>query len=239
MNGHNKAAEKAAILLPELTEAVFLNRKNRFVGRVEVAGRPYDAHVPSSGRMKELLFPGNRVYVAAMPPGKKTGYRIHLAAFGGVLVSVDSLLPNRLINLALAGGILDQFAGYQEIKKEVGYGASRFDFYLSGAAGRCLMEVKSVTLVEEGVAKFPDAPSERGTKHLLELARAAAAGIRAAVIFVVQREDAAGFSPNQAADPPFARALRQAAAAGVEISALSCQVTRSTVRLQHYLPVQL
>ncbi len=239
LSGLSNQAREIGIPLPELVQGTFLERKNRFVGMVEVAGQSYAAHVPSSGRMKELLFPGNTVYVSPMPQGKRTQYRIHLACCGETLVSVDSLLPNRLMYQALASGALGEFTGYSEIKKEVGYGESRFDLYLKGDTGRCLIEIKSVTLVDKGIAKFPDAPSERGAKHLLELVRAAGEGFRAAVIFVVQRDDAVLFSPNHATDPPFAQSLRQAAAAGVEVYALACAITRNAVKLKNYLPVQL
>lgn len=229
--------EQIVIALPQLSEAVFLERKNRFVGMIDVAGRSGPAHVPSSGRMKELLFPGNTVYVAPMPADKKTRYRIHLARCGETLVSVDSLLPNRLMYRALARQALPQFRHYREIKREASYGASRFDLYLEGDGGKCFIEVKSVTLVEDGTAKFPDAPSERGRKHLQELTRALAQGFRAVVIFVAQRNDARIFFPNRDTDPLFAQAFDRAAAAGVEIYALSCRVTRQSVGLYDYLPV--
>ena len=239
MSGLPNRAKEIAITLPKLIESTFVERKNRFVGLVKVAGEIYPAHVPSSGRMKELLFPGNTVYVSPMPKGMRTNYRIHLAHYGETLVSVDSLLPNRLMYQVLAEGALDNFAGYQEVKKEVGFGDSRFDLYLRGDTGRCLVEIKSVTLVDDGLAKFPDAPSARGTKHLLELCKAVQGGFRAAVIFVVQRSDATVFSPNHVTDPHFSRALCQAADCGVEIYAIACQVTKETIRLQGFLPVQI
>ncbi len=228
------------IPLPELSKAIFLERKNRFVGLVDVEGQVCPAHVPSSGRMRELLFPGSTVYVAPMPAGKRTQYRIHLAHYGETLVSVDSLLPNRLIHKSLLQQALAQFRGYREIKKEAGYGESRFDLYLEDGARRCFIEVKSVTLVEDyGVARFPDAPSKRGKKHLQELVRTLNDGFRAAVIFVVQRNDARVFSPNPVTDPLFTEALRRAASAGVEIYALGCSVSRQAIGLQNYLPVEL
>lgn len=239
MSGPNNQAGELGITLPELVEAVFIQRKNRFVGLVEVAGQIYPAHVPSSGRMRELLFPGNLVYVAPMPEGKKTNFRIHLARFGETLVSVDSLLPNRLIYKVIAAGALEQFSGYQEVKKEVGYGNSRFDLYLSGDTGRCLVEIKSVTLVDQGTAKFPDAPSLRGTKHLLELAAAVQEGLRAAVIFVIQRDDARSFAPNTLTDPEFTIALQQASEMGVEVYALACRVTKNDVYLLDQLPIEI
>lgn len=237
VSGLTDRLREIIIPLPEVFEAVFVERKNRFVGMVEVAGRSSSAHVPSSGRMRELLFPGNTVYVAPMPADKRTQYRIHLARYKETLVSVDSLLPNRLMYKALAQQALPQFRFYQEIKREVGYGESRFDLYLKGDGGRCFVEVKSVTLVEDGTAKFPDAPSERGRKHLQELTRALAQGFRAAVIFVAQRNDARVFSPNPDTDPLFAQALGRAAFAGVEIYALACNVTRQAVGLHDYLPL--
>lgn len=236
-NGLSARPGEIFIPLPGMLEAIFVERKNRFVGLVKVAGRTVPAHVPSSGRMRELLFPGSTVYVAPMPAGKRTQYRIHLARFGETLVSVDSLLPNRLVYLALARQALPQFSPYREIKREAAYGNSRFDLYLEGAGGGCFIEVKSVTLVVDGTAKFPDAPSERGRKHLQELAHAQAQGFRAAVVFVVQRDDARIFAPNRDTDPLFAQALGRAAAAGVEIYALSCRVTRQAVELHGYLPV--
>ena len=237
MNALAERLEEIVIPLPRLLEAVFVERKNRFVGLADVAGRTVPAHVPSSGRMRELLFPGNTVYVAPMPAGKRTQYRIHLARYGEALVSVDSLLPNRLVYQALARQALPQFSSYREIKREASYGDSRFDLFLKGDGGGCFIEVKSVTLVEDGTAKFPDAPSERGRKHLQELARARDRGFRAAVVFVVQRDDARIFAPNRDTDPLFAQALGQAAAAGVEIYALSCRVTRQAVEWHGYLPV--
>jgi len=228
------------IHFPELLKASFVERLNRFVGLVDVAGQVCPAHVPSSGRMRELLFPGNNVYVAPMPAGKRTQYRIHLAHHGKILVSVDSLLPNRLIHKSLLQQVLAQFRGYREIKKEARYGESRFDLYLEDGAHPCFIEVKSVTLVEEdGVARFPDAPSARGSKHIQELVRTLNDGFRAAVIFVVQRNDARVFSPNQVTDPLFTEALRRAGSAGVEIYALGCSVSRQGIGLQNYLPVEL
>lgn len=238
LNGQSMA-EPISISLPDLIEATFQERKNRFVGMIEVAGKSYPAHVPSSGRMRELLFPSNKVYVSVMPPGMRTSYRIHLARYGETLVSVDSLLPNRLMYKTFVESCLKEFAGYQGIKKEVGYGTSRIDLCLTGDAGRCLIEVKSVTLVKDGTAIFPDAPSERGARHLLELARAVNEGIRSAVIFVVQRDDAQEFSPNHATDPNFVNSLRQAVAAGVEVYALDCKVTSSAVSLRNYLTVTI
>lgn len=239
MNGLSNHSLAPFIALPDLTESVFVERKNRFVGLVQVAGQISPAHVPSSGRMRELLFPGNSVYVSPMPEGGKTQYRIHLAKYGNTLVSVDSLLPNRLIYKALSQGALPEFINYKEIKREVGYGTSRFDLYLKDEISRCFIEIKSVTLVDNRVAKFPDAPSVRGSKHLLELTKAVSEGYRAAVIFVIQRNDANIFKPNEVTDLVFSKSLSQAAARGVEVYALACDVTLNLVRLKEYIDIQL
>lgn len=222
------------ICLPgNLREALFIARRNRFVAEVELDGLSELAHVPSSGRMSELLFPGARVFVAPQAsPGQKLKYRILLAERDGRPVSVDSLLPNRLVYSALAAGGLTGLSEYREIKREAPYGAGRFDFFLAGGPDKgCYLEVKSVTLVEGGVALFPDAPSERGARHLEELAAARREGYRAVVLFVIQREDAGCFKPNSRQDPRFGRQLSAAALAGVEALAWRCRVSLREVSL--------
>lgn len=239
MSGPSRRLGAVSVSLPPLEEAIFLQRSNRFVGMIQVAGSVYPGHVPSSGRMGELLFPGNRVFVSPMPPGKRTNYKINLAQQGETLVSIDSLLPNNLMYKAFSLGALDEFCGFRDVKKEIGYGESRMDFLLSGDRGHCLVEVKSVTLVEYGVAKFPDAPSERGSKHLRELTKAVGEGLKAAVIFVTQREDAHYFSPNFVTDPTFSRELYRAASAGVDVLALSCKVDLGQVALNKNVLVRI
>lgn len=216
-----------------LLEASFVFRPNRFVGEIEIAGERIAAHVPSSGRMRELLYPGARVFVAAQDrPGTKLRYRILLAEHGGHLVSVDSLLPNRLVRLALRSGRLPEFKDTGAVFPEAAFGKGRFDFFLTGSNGEgCYIEVKSVTLVEDGTALFPDAPSERGARHMEELAVARREGFRAVVLFIIQRPDALCFRPNRDRDPLFARALAGAASAGVEVLARSCLVSLGGVEL--------
>lgn len=222
----------------DLREAVFMARRNRFVGEVELGGVSQLAHVPSSGRMRELLYPGARVYVAGSGPGAGLKYRILLAENGGRLVSVDSLLPNRLVRRALNSGTLPELAGYGVIKPEASFGQGRFDFLLEGdGRRRCYLEVKSVTLVEDGVALFPDAPSERGARHVEELSAARREGCRAVVLFVIQRTDARLFRPNWDRDPMFGQALSRAAPAGVEVLARGCLVSMREVALDG--PVQV
>lgn len=223
-----------------LLEARFVRRLNRFAAIVTVGGTERMVHVANSGRMRELLQAGNRVLLAPVSSmGLKTTHYLALVDLGHTLVSADARLPPYLVHEALAEGRLPQFAGYTSFRREVMFGESRLDLLLQGPQGQCYMEVKSVTLVEGGTGLFPDAPTIRGAKHVRSLAQALGEGHRAAVVFVVQREDAAAFAPNDAADPAFGEALRLAHAQGVEVYAYRCRVSRGAVVLADQLPVCL
>ena len=226
----------AARLIP----ATFVKRDNRFRVTVQVEARLVWAHLPNSGRLRELLVPGRHVLLgAAQAPGRLTSYDLLMVDLDGTLVSIDARLPSRLLCESLRAGRLEEFVGYAEVRREVTYGQSRLDLVLEGGPDgeRCFIEAKSVTLVEDGVALFPDAPTQRGRRHLGELARARAEGHRAAVVFVVQRDDATSFSPHNEADPAFGQALREAAKAGVEVYAYKCRVSEGEVTLNAPLPV--
>ncbi len=227
-------------LHPQLVEARFLTRLNRFAALVEMEGQEVMVHIANSGRMRELLVSGRRLLLTpAAGEHRKTRFDLSLVDLGTTLVSADTRLPNGLVAEALAEGQLPQFIEYPELRREVRYGESRLDFLLDGPGGRCYGEVKSVTLVVDGIGLFPDAPTIRGVKHLKELSRAVAEGYRAAVVFVVQRADAVAMSPNDAADPDFGAALRAAQAAGVEVYAYNCAVYPSEIRLASPLPIKL
>lgn len=224
----------------ELREGLFLKRVNRFMGRVEIDGGEVLAHVPSSGRMQELLYPGAKVFLLPQDGARrKTFFDLVLTVKNGVLVSVDSRLPNLLVYRSLQRGILAPFGSGWRVKREVNYGASRMDFRLQRGADTCFMEVKSVTLVLGGRAYFPDAPTIRGTRHLMELVAARQDGYRAAALFIVQRGDAHIFSPNSKTDGDFALALARAAEAGVEVYAYDCRVTLEGVTLHGGIPVEI
>ncbi len=224
-----------------LLEARFLRRLNRFAALVRWHNREVMAHVPNSGRLRELLEPDRRLLLArARGEHRKTRFDLALVALGTTLVSVDARLPNALVADALAQGRLKPFVEYSGIRREVTFGESRLDLLLEGLPGRCYLETKSVTLVAaEGVARFPDAPTSRGVKHLNTLMQVAGQGHRAAVIFVVQRGDAGSFTPHDEADPAFGKALRRALAAGVEIYAYGCRVSPAEIALSGRLPVTL
>lgn len=224
----------------KMIEANLIKRLNRFVAKVEVAGQEALAHVPSSGRMQELLVPGARVYITPNPGGnRKTDYKLLLVDYQATLVSIDSLLPNRLLDQGFRQGTIPGFQQYASVRREFPYRQGRLDFLLTGPEEQCLVEVKSVTLVENGVARFPDAPSARGARHLEELALALEEGYRAVVVFVVQRDDGIYFSPHDERDPHFGDTLRHVHQAGVEIYALGCRVGLKTIRIYEKIPVVL
>ena len=223
-----------------LVEGRFKIRLNRFLALVDVNGREVAVHVANSGRMHELLFPGNRVLINPQRgPNRKTHFDLALVDVGCALVSADARLPNTLVAEAIAQGRLPQFRDYPDIRREVAFGESRLDLLLEGPTGCIYVETKSVTLVVEGVGLFPDAPTTRGAKHIRCLAQAVEAGHRAAVVFVVQRSDSQAFAPHDSADPDFGVALRQGLAAGVEAFAYNCCVTEKAVTLWRSLPIQL
>ncbi len=233
--------------------ATFLERPNRFVihARLHASGETVRAHCPNPGRMAELMIPGATVYLSrATDPARRTPFtlRFMIHPETGGLISLDTQLPNNLFAEGLADGFFAPFQGHRSVRREVtvphdpegntGKINSRVDFLLEDAQGRaCWVEVKSVSLVEEGVALFPDAPTIRGRRHLLELADLVRAGERAAVVFIVQRPDAVSVQPNRRTDPDFADALAHAQSAGVEVYAYTCAITLAAVTLKKEIPV--
>ena len=227
----------------DLVEAKFIRRVNRFLALVELNGREEGIHVANSGRLRELFLPGASVWLKPAPVlslskgGRKTAYDLALVETAGTLVSADARLPNALVAEAVAAGLLEDFGARSAIVRESTFGESRFDLMLEGDSGRRYVEVKSVTLVENGVGLFPDSPTLRGAKHLNTLAEAVRAGHRASVVFVIQRPDATAFAANEPADTALAEALRHAAASGVDAYAYNCFVSREEVRLDRRLPI--
>jgi sugar fermentation stimulation protein A len=229
------------VKLPPLVSGRFVRRDNRFRVAVEVKGKTVAAHLPNSGRLTELLTPGRLCWLAEFPSvaQRKTRFDLKLVEYGGVSVSVDARLPNALIGEAVAAGQLAPFRGYDHVSREVRRGGSRLDFCLSKPASTCWVEVKSVTLVEDGTARFPDAPTPRGARHLRELIAAVQGGDQAAAVFVIQRPDAQRFTPHTQADPTFAAALREAASVGVDVHAWTCEVSTLAIAIATQVPVKL
>ena len=223
-----------------LVEGVFLWRDNRFRASVRVEGRVVAAHVPNSGRLTELFIPGRPVLLREAGESKRlTKYDLFMVSLLGTLVSIDARLPNRLVDEAVIIGRLEGFEGYTKVEREVRYGRSRLDLLLEGENRRCWVEAKSVTLVREGIGYFPDAVTRRGRRHLEELVELRVGGERAAILFVVQREDAKSLSPYDESGPEFGVALREAVRCGVEAYAYSCCVSGEEITLAERIPVLL
>ncbi len=219
-------------------DGVFLSRPNRFVAVVETGGTVVKAHIATSGRLRELLVPGARLLLEeGEGRARRTPFSLKAVKHNGVWVSIDAQAPNRLLEQALRLRTLSPFAGCEFGRREPESGGGRFDFLLWERGHPVYIEVKSVTLLEKGVGLFPDAPTARGERHLRHLARLAESGLRAAVIFVIQRRDACCFAPNGDTDPRFAATLQEAAWSGVEIYAYGCLVDRSGITLNGRLPI--
>jgi sugar fermentation stimulation protein A len=225
---------------PPLIPAVFLRRLNRFAVEVRLGRRRTRAHLPNSGRLHELLIPGYPMWLARREGPRRTRYDVQLVALpDGTLVSADARVPNVLFREAWAEGRLAPFRGYIRLIPEPPLGEGRVDFRLEGPEGLAYVEVKSVTLVEGGDGLFPDAPTERGRRHLSALQAARAAGAQAFIVFIVQRPDARAFRPHDTADPAFGRMLRAAVAGGVQALAYRCVVSMEEIRLAEAIPVIL
>lgn len=202
--------------------------------------RVVPAYLPNSGRMRELIYPGARAYISpAVRRSGKTCHDLLLTEHRGWLVSVDSRLPNLLVAEALRLKCLPEIGQATIVKREAKWGQSRFDFALEWDLKQGLLEVKSVTKVVNGVGLFPDAVTSRGDRHLRELMEAHRNGLRAVVLFVVQRADAEAFGPDWDADPNFSATLAKAADAGVEIYARKCLVSLQQVQLDAPLPLAI
>ena len=223
---------------PNIHKARFLSRPNRFVANCEMAGELLTVHVKNTGRCRELLVPGAEVWLAKSDnPTRKTAFDLVAVQKGGRLVNMDAQAPNAVFGeFAREGGFLPDA---RNVRAEVRYGASRFDFQLETPEKTHFAEVKGVTLEENGVVRFPDAPTQRGVKHLKELQSASAAGYGAHAVFVIQMEDVKHFEPNDRTHAAFGEALREAARNGVQIHAFWCRVTPDSLVIAGEVPVVL
>ena len=216
----------------------FLSRPNRFIAHVEIAGREEIVHVKNTGRCKELILPGATVYVQHFPESKrKTKYDLIAVEKQNLLINMDSQAPNKVVQEWLMEQ--EPFGKITYLKPECKHGDSRFDFYLETEAKKMFIEVKGVTLEEKGVVMFPDAPTERGVKHVQELCHCLEQGYEAAIVFVVQMSGMRYFTPNRRTHAAFAEALERAEACGVRMLALSCEVTPESLAINGEIPIHL
>ncbi len=222
----------------KIKKASFISRPNRFVAYVDIDGEETACHVKNTGRCRELLVSGAEVYLEKSNNQlRKYKYSLVTVRKGDRLVNMDSQAPNKIVGEWLRDGGL--FKDIKLLKAESTYKKSRFDFYCEYEDKKAFIEVKGVTLENSGIVSFPDAPTERGTKHINELIECMAEGYEAYVIFAVQMKDVLYFTPNEAHDPKFANALRMAAEAGVNIIALDCTVSEDSVEISDRVEVRL
>ncbi len=220
-----------------MVPGVFVRRPNRFIAHVVIGGQEEICHVKNTGRCRELLTEGARVWCQkSSNPNRKTQYDLIAVEKGERLINMDSQAPNLAAGEWLLGGGIGKIS---QLKAETFHKDSRFDFSFWADGRECFLEVKGVTLEHDGVCSFPDAPTLRGAKHLRGLAQAAREGYGAWVLFVIQMEDVAWLQPNEATDPAFAQALRQAKAAGVQVLAVDCRVTPQTMQIRNAVEVRL
>jgi len=217
------------MIYENIRPAVFLDRPNRFIANIELAGKREICHVKNTGRCRELLISGAEIYVQeAKNPNRSTKYDLISVRKGKLLVNMDSSAPNKIFAEWLqSGGISD----VSLIKPEYKHGASRFDFYVEAPGKKILIEVKGVTLEENGIARFPDAPTERGLRHITELGESMRQGFDAMMVFIIQMEGMKLFTPNYDTHPEFGGALKLAENLGVKLLALDCRVTPDSLTL--------
>lgn len=215
---------------------IFRARPNRFIAHIEIGGKLCVCHVKNTGRCRELLTDGAQVYVEeSANPNRKTKYDLIAVRKGELLINMDSQAPN----LAAKEALPRLLPGLTLLRPETAFGSSRFDFYAETETERWFVEVKGVTLEEDGVARFPDAPTLRGVKHLYELCRCVEEGYRACALFLIQMKGVTRFEPNVRTHPEFGEALRYAASHGVRLEALDCLVTPDSLTPDQPVEIRL
>ncbi|MBR2047499.1 MAG: DNA/RNA nuclease SfsA [Oscillospiraceae bacterium] len=221
----------------DMLPGIFLSRPNRFIAHVQMDGREEICHVKNTGRCRELLIPGVTVWCQrAANPNRKTKFDLIAVQKGDRLINMDSQAPNTAAGEWLRSGGLGRL---ESIRPETVHGDSRYDFSFTKDGRPCLMEIKGCTLESDGICAFPDAPTERGAKHLRGLIRAVWEGFDCYVLIVIQMTDVKYFHPNDATDPEFGKALREAAQAGVHVIAMDCDVTPDSMAIGKPVAVML
>ena len=230
------------MLYHNVIAARFVARPNRFIAHVDIDGCLHHAHVKNTGRCRELLVPGAVVWLTRHDdPNRKTAYSLIAVEKNGRLINMDSQAPNKVVEEALQNGLLlpGMTQSADSVRREVRVEDSRLDFFVTAQDKAYYVEVKGVTLEENSVVLFPDAPTERGVKHLHTLCRLREQGFECCVLFVVQMTDALYFTPNNTTHPAFGAALKEAAAQGVHCCAWDCTVTPESLTLHQSVAIKL
>jgi len=236
-----KTGDDILFIHNNIIKAKFIYRPNRFQAYVSINEEEIMVHVPNTGRCREILIPGCTVVLREEnSPLRKTKYDLIGGYKGDRFINIDSHIPNKVVDEALKNRRIDVLKDYINIQREKKFGNSRFDFKLTNSDGEeCYLEVKGVTLEENGVVKFPDAPTERGTRHLLELVEVKRLGKAAAVLFLIQMDGVKYFTPHDDMDKKFGEALRFAKKNGVHILAYDCTVGESFIKLKDQIQIKL
>lgn len=225
------------MIYENMQPGIFRDRPNRFIAHVELDGKLETVHVKNTGRCRELLVPGAKVWCQRSEnPARKTKFDLICVEKGPYLINMDSQAPNKAVQEWLLGGGMGQI---RDLRPETVHGDSRFDFAFQKDGKQCYLEVKGVTLEDGGICAFPDAPTERGAKHLRGLQRAVTEGCTCYALFVIQMRPVLYLHPNDATDPAFGKALREAAAGGVHVLAVDCQVTPNSMTVGQTVEVRL
>ncbi len=229
------------IIKNNIIKSEFIKRPNRFQAYVNIDGVETIVHVPNTGRCKEILIPGCTVILRQEDnPNRKTKYDLIAGYKNGILINIDSQIPNKVVEEALKEKKIKPLNKYDIVQREKTFGNSRFDFKLTDKLGNeCYVEVKGVTLEDDGKAMFPDAPTERGKKHLLELIEVKKTGRDAVVIFLIQMENVKYFTPYDIRDKAFSEALAFAEKSGVSVMAYNCKLGENFITLHNPVPVVL
>ncbi|MDO5715938.1 MAG: DNA/RNA nuclease SfsA [Tissierellia bacterium] len=224
----------------KIVEGIFVKRKNRFVAQCEIDHQLKEVHVPNTGRCRELLKKGVTVYMTYHDnPHRKTNYTLTSVEKGNLLVNIDSSAPNKIVEEALKKGKIPLDFTPKVIRREYTYGKSRLDFYLEGEGKKALMEVKGVTLEQDGIVAFPDAPTLRGLKHIRELEEGLEDGYQSYIVFVIQMNRGKFFVPNHKMQKDFGQELKRAEEKGVKILCYTCLVSPDGIQLKNQIPYYL
>ena len=238
----NKKNQSALLKWPRLIEGVLIKRYKRFMADVKLRNNHVvTAHCPNSGSMKACCEPGRPVYLTRHNnPSRRLKYTWEMIDMGTSMVGVNTIVPNRLTKAAILAGDIPELSGYEAVRTEVKYGKnSRIDLLLEKGGNRCFVEVKNCTLVTEGLARFPDAVTSRGLKHLVELQDQVKQGDRSVMFYLIQRMDATRFEPADHIDPVYGKELRKAVLNGVEVLVYDVKIDLEGIRLNRPVPFQL